>query len=293
VYGTVDTKIWKDSVVATAEKPVSDLDNYCSSVTDNVGHSFKSAFGSGKNSGRSSNLARRSAIGTYAKAGYPDFVNRGDNFPVTWDVRTTLASGFVAHPDHTTSFSVQSSTKDPADKVGGVAVNVKEDDPNGIFMSGNLPPKSSSGVHSMADVGVFASGPGSERVRGMLDSTDLFHIMASALGVGTDGRQGGAPVPSGTTPTAPVPAPAPTAAVPAPTAAVPAPMPPVTAPPLVLVPTPTPAATAMPATPVTPAKPGNGGAVGVSPPACSQATASTASTPVDDDEEDEDEEVEQ
>jgi len=273
VYGTVDTKLWQDSVVASESNPVRDTDNYCATVTDNNGHSFASAFGQGKNSARSSNLARRSAIGTYASAGYPDYVNRGDNFPVSWDVRTTLASGFVAHPDHTTSFSVSTSTKDPADKHGGVAVNVPEDDPNGIFMSGNLPPKSSSGVHSMADVGVFASGPGSERVRGMLDSTDLYHIMASALGVGTDGRAGGAPVPSGTAPTTPTMPTAPTTPVAVPT---PMPTPAMTAAPVVGMPPPPPSMSAAPGTPVG----------GVTPPSCTKATASTAAA-VDDDEEDE------
>eukprot|EP00168_Porphyra_purpurea_P002531 TRINITY_DN12915_c0_g1_i1.p2 TRINITY_DN12915_c0_g1~~TRINITY_DN12915_c0_g1_i1.p2 ORF type:complete len:128 (+),score=36.49 TRINITY_DN12915_c0_g1_i1:286-669(+) len=94
----------------------------------------------------------------------------------------------VAFPDFTTSYTVSPSLKTPTAAAAGVAVNNEADDVSGIFHSGNLPPTDPVGVHSMADVGVFASGPGAERVRGLLDNTDLYHIMAAALGVGTGGR---------------------------------------------------------------------------------------------------------
>eukprot|EP00168_Porphyra_purpurea_P008395 TRINITY_DN2062_c0_g1_i9.p2 TRINITY_DN2062_c0_g1~~TRINITY_DN2062_c0_g1_i9.p2 ORF type:complete len:268 (-),score=104.49 TRINITY_DN2062_c0_g1_i9:123-926(-) len=189
VFGTVDTHLWRDAVQSSPSNPVRDTDNYCATVTDAAGRRFPSAFASGTTSARASNLARRASIGTYAAAGYPDYVNRGDNFPETWNVRTTLASGMNNHPDHTTSFTVAESLKRPAVAVNGVSVNNEADDVNGVFLSGNLGPRGSTGVHTLADVGVFASGPGAERVRGMLDNTDLYHIMASALGVGTDGRR--------------------------------------------------------------------------------------------------------
>jgi len=189
VFGTVDTQLWRDAVQSSPSNPVRDTDNYCAAVTDNAGQSFPSAFANGTTSARASNLARRASIGTYAAAGYPDYVNRGDNFPKTWNVRTTLASGMNNHPDHTTSFTVAKSIKTPAVFVDGAFVNNGKDDENGVFQSGNLGPTGSTGVHTLADVGVFASGPGAERVKGMLDNTDLYHIMASALGVGTDGRR--------------------------------------------------------------------------------------------------------
>ncbi len=36
---------------------------------------------------------------------------------------------------------------------------------------GNLPPDVDQGVHSLTDVSVFASGPGSEKFRGVCEST--------------------------------------------------------------------------------------------------------------------------
>lgn len=70
----------------------------------------------------------------------------------------------------------------------GTHVNNPEDDPNGIFLSGNLPPISSTSVHTMQDVGIFASGPDSDAVKGIIDNTEIYHIIASALGFGTNGE---------------------------------------------------------------------------------------------------------
>jgi alkaline phosphatase len=48
-------------------------------------------------------------------------------------------------------------------------------------------------VHSGEDVILTASGPGSERVRGQMDNTEVFRVMVEALGLGagmaTDARQ--------------------------------------------------------------------------------------------------------
>jgi len=48
-------------------------------------------------------------------------------------------------------------------------------------------------VHSGEDVILTATGPGSERVRGQMDNTDVFRVMVEALGLGaemaTDARQ--------------------------------------------------------------------------------------------------------
>ena len=39
-------------------------------------------------------------------------------------------------------------------------------------------------VHSGEDVILTATGPGSERVRGQIDNTEVFRVMAEALGLG-------------------------------------------------------------------------------------------------------------
>lgn len=193
VFGTVDTKLWKDAVKSTESDPVLDVDNYCSNVTDNMGTLFTvSTEAESGQKLRQVNRARRKAIGIYGGAGYPDYIPRsqGDGQPETWDVRTTLAAGMAGFPDHTTSYTVnKGGVKKPAFKLAdGTYVNNPEDDPNGIFLSGNLPPSASTGVHTMQDVGIFASGPGADKVKGIMDNTEVYHIIAGALGFGTNGE---------------------------------------------------------------------------------------------------------
>ncbi|KAI0566037.1 alkaline phosphatase [Gracilaria domingensis] len=189
VFGTVDTKIWDDAVSSSEEKPVSDVDNYCGAVVDNDGTFFNASVE--ETSGmtiRESNRARRTAIGTHSNAGYPDYIDSdGDGFPDTWDVRTTLAAGMNNFPDHTEDYRVSSSVKIPAVLTRAGFLNNPADDPNGIFLSGNISPIFNTGVHTMQDVGVFGYGPGAEQVRGVMDNTEIFHIIASALGFGTGG----------------------------------------------------------------------------------------------------------
>ena len=61
-----------------------------------------------------------------------------------------------------------------------------------MLRSGNLPRFANSSVHSGEDVILTASGPGSEAVRGHMENTDVFRVMAEALGLGA-----GAPATSG------------------------------------------------------------------------------------------------
>ncbi|PXF43755.1 Intestinal-type alkaline phosphatase [Gracilariopsis chorda] len=202
VFGTVDTNIWDLAVFANEEGPVSDVDNYCSAVTDNIGRVFNVSVEPTTGMPlRESNIARRLAIGSYAFAGYPDYMDsNGDGFPDTWDVRTTLAAGMNNFPDHTEDYKVSPSMKRPAAPASlrflsnalGVPdvlgfVNNPSDDPNGIFLSGNIASYLPTGVHTTQDVGLFAYGPGAEKVGGIMDNTEVFHIIASALGFGTDG----------------------------------------------------------------------------------------------------------
>lgn len=190
VFGTVDTEIW--DLVKTSEKnPVSDVKHMCSDVTDNAGTVYKRYLDPDtKSPVREAAYARRAAVGTYNGAGYPDYVDSdGDNFPDTWDVRTVLAAGMNNFPDHTEDYRVSKSIKVPSvfSVAASAFVNNPEDDVNGIYLPGNLGPFGSTGVHTLQDVGVFAYGPGAELVGGNIDNTEIYHIMASALGFGTNG----------------------------------------------------------------------------------------------------------
>jgi alkaline phosphatase len=56
--------------------------------------------------------------------------------------------------------------------------------PASMLRIGNLPRMVGSSLHSGEDVIVTAAGPGSERVRGQIENTEVFRIMAEALGLG-------------------------------------------------------------------------------------------------------------
>jgi hypothetical protein len=60
--------------------------------------------------------------------------------------------------------------------------------PGAMLRLGNLPKYMNASVHSGEDVIPTATGPGSERVPGQLDSTEVFRVMAEALALGTGSR---------------------------------------------------------------------------------------------------------
>lgn len=129
---------------------------------------------------------RRDAIQTYDAAGFPAYADEdGDGFPDEWDVPVTLAAVVNNHPDYTEDFQVSVTPRVPATlNEDGQWVDNPDDDPNGIFLSGNLPYSSGSvGVHTLQDVPVFASGPGAEFFGRVLNNTDIFFGMAAAIGL--------------------------------------------------------------------------------------------------------------
>lgn len=128
---------------------------------------------------------KRSAIGIYDRAGYPTYEDAdGDFFPDTWDVSVVFAGLVNNHPDYTEDFQVSLTPRVPAvADADGNYIDNPDDDPNGIPMSGNLPLGSSTGVHTLQDVPVFASGPGADFFGQVMDNTETFFGMAYALGL--------------------------------------------------------------------------------------------------------------
>ena len=53
---------------------------------------------------------------------------------------------------------------------------------------GNLPRYMGYSVHSGEDVILTATGPGSARVKGSMDNTEVFRVMADTLGLGAVGQ---------------------------------------------------------------------------------------------------------
>ena len=56
--------------------------------------------------------------------------------------------------------------------------------PGAALRLGNLPAMINADVHSGEDVILTATGPGSERVHGQMENTEVFRIIAEALGLG-------------------------------------------------------------------------------------------------------------
>ncbi len=128
---------------------------------------------------------RREAIGVYQDAGFPDYQDaNGDGQPEWEDATITFAGAVNNHPDYTEDFQVSTTPRVPAiANEAGEYIDNPDDDPNGIVMTGNMALDSSTGVHTLQDAPVFASGPGSEWFGRSYDQTEIFFGMANALGL--------------------------------------------------------------------------------------------------------------
>ena len=154
-------------------------------VTADHGHSFDvfgtvdvEAFNAAEN-----DVDRVRSIGIYAGAGYPAYEDAdGDFFPDSWDVPVTLAMGKVEHPPFTEDYQVSSVYRTPTIVTeDGLLADNPDDDPNGLTFNGNIP--STSSVHTLQDVPVYAQGPGAEFLGRSLENIEVFFAMANAIGL--------------------------------------------------------------------------------------------------------------
>ena len=165
-------------------------------VTADHGHSFD-VYGSVDTQyfnsfSDSEQLEKKGSIGTYENSGWPSYEDKdGDGFPDEWDVRFTLAAGTAGFPTHREDFQVNiNGTRVPAVIKSNshhhypVYEANPAEAPHGINKDGTLPVTDNVGVHSLQDVPIFASGPGSELFAGIQDNTEIFHKIAEVLGLG-------------------------------------------------------------------------------------------------------------
>ena len=131
----------------------------------------------------------RDRVGTYDKAGFPNYpAPDKDGYPAQVDVSRRLAIFSASSPDYYETFRPKlDGPNDPT--VAGATKGTFEpneryrDRPGAMLRLGNLPKYMNSSVHSGEDVILTAIGPGSERVRGSMDNTEVFRVMAEALGL--------------------------------------------------------------------------------------------------------------
>jgi alkaline phosphatase len=130
---------------------------------------------------------RRQAIEVEADAVPPSYVDEdGDFYPDTWEVDRTLAYSFGSFPDHTEDYQLSPEERVPAipvDEDETVWIDNPEDDPNGIPLSGNLPPDGSDSFHSLQDVPIYATGPGADYFGRVMENREFFFGMARAIGL--------------------------------------------------------------------------------------------------------------
>jgi alkaline phosphatase len=140
------------------------------------------------------NVPLRERVGTYAKAGFPNYpAPDADGYPPRVDVSRRLAIFSASLPDHYETFRPKlDNPNEPSvkgDAPGTFKVNEKyKDVPGAVLRFGNLPAMMGASVHSGEDVIMTGTGPGSERIHGSMDNTDVFRIMADALGLAAAGQ---------------------------------------------------------------------------------------------------------
>ncbi|MDO8401251.1 MAG: alkaline phosphatase [Bradyrhizobium sp.] len=139
------------------------------------------------------NVPLRERVSVYEKAGFPNYPDPdAEGYPSRVDVSRRLAIFSAALPDHYETFRPKlDHPNEPTVKgeaPGTFKANEKYKDVPGVALRfGNLPAMMGASVHSGEDVILTAAGPGSERVRGSMDNTEIFRVIADALGLAAAG----------------------------------------------------------------------------------------------------------
>ena len=140
------------------------------------------------------NVPLRERVGVYEKAGFPNYpAPDADGYPSRVDVSRRLAIFSASLPDHYETFRPKlDNPNEPTvkgDEAGMFKANDKYKDVPGVVLRfGNLPAMMGASVHSGEDVILTGTGPGSERIHGSMDNTDVFRVMADALGLAAAGQ---------------------------------------------------------------------------------------------------------
>ena len=135
------------------------------------------------------NAPMRERVGLYEKAGFPNYPKpNADGYPERIDVSRRIAIFSAAVPDHYETFRPKLDNPNNPTVEGKtpqtyVANEQYKDVPGAMLRFGNLPAMMNSSVHSGEDVILTGTGPGSERVHGSIDNTEVFRVIVEALGL--------------------------------------------------------------------------------------------------------------
>lgn len=128
---------------------------------------------------------KRNAIGIYAAAGFPTYEDSdGDFFPDSWTPDIVLAQGKVDNPSFTEDYQLSPTPRTPSIRDDDRnTLDNPDDDPNGLALGGNLPNGSTSSVHTLQSIPVYAHGPGSACFGRAIENREVFFCMAAAIGL--------------------------------------------------------------------------------------------------------------
>lgn len=132
--------------------------------------------------------AMRDKVGTYAESGFPNYADaNGDGYPDKVDVSRRLAIFASNYPDYYETFrpkmdgpfvpAVQNEKKEY------VANEKYKNVPGAVFREGNIAKDGDSAVHTVDDVVLQASGPGSEAFKGYMEQSDVYRALVDAMAI--------------------------------------------------------------------------------------------------------------
>jgi alkaline phosphatase len=136
-----------------------------------------------------SNLPLRERLGVYEKAGFPNYpAPDAEGYPSRVDVSRRLAILSASLPDHYETLRPKLDNPNEPTEKGDAPNTFKANEryknaPGAMLRLGNLPAIMNASVHSGEDVILTATGPGSDRIRGSMDNTEVFRVMVDALGL--------------------------------------------------------------------------------------------------------------
>lgn len=139
------------------------------------------------------NVPMRERVRIYGNAGFPNYpAPDAEGYPTRIDVSRRLAMFSASLPDHYETFRPRLDDPNQPTVAGKEPGTFETNEryktmPGAVLRPGNLPRFANSSVHSGEDIILTASGPGSDAVRGQMDNTEVFRVMAEALGLGAGG----------------------------------------------------------------------------------------------------------
>jgi alkaline phosphatase len=141
---------------------------------------------------------RDGVVGTYDNAGFPVYRILADGYPETMDPDHKLLIGYGANTDRHEDWLAnprplvdhyQPSTAPspfPVYPEGYPANPMARDTVGDLLVTGQVGEENESAVHTGADVPLSAFGAGSQRFHGVIDNTDVFFAIGSAVRRGSE-----------------------------------------------------------------------------------------------------------